>query len=58
MKKKIYIQPKTQVVTFHTHHIIATSYNRANTSGLDDDNLSGNGDDGKITSQNVWDNAW
>lgn len=58
MNKKKYIQPELRVMKYSTQDVIASSYEHAETSGLGEDNLSGAGDDDKITSQDVWGNAW
>lgn len=46
-------------VLLNAQHLLTTSYAKASATGLDEgESLTGNGENGSITSTDSWENAW
>lgn len=57
--KKEYIKPAMENVLLNAQHLLTTSYAKASSTGLDEgESLTGNGENGSITSTDSWENAW
>ena len=59
MKRKDYIQPKTEIVLINIRHeLLIGSIVGVQTNGVDDNDELLFGGEGSPTIDNIWDNAW